>query len=168
MGDERNLGLKIRYSKLKNTLKIVIIIALIFGAMQLIPIDRTVKPIDKIKNFTDLEKTPAEVVTLLRTSCYDCHSNQTIYPDYAFVAPISWMINDHVKEGRQHFNFSEWGTYNQFQKNGMLERSIHSLQDKKMPLPAYISKHPKANLTTKQRNLLIDYFRETLKIQSKH
>ncbi len=136
--------------------------------VQFIPIDKSLKPIDKTRNFSDLEKTPAEVSVLLRASCYDCHSNQTVYPDYADLAPISWIVNDHIKEGRKHLNFSEWGTYNQFLKNGMLERSIHSIQDKKMPLPAYISKHPEANLSTQERNLLISYFREVLASQPKH
>lgn len=122
------------------------------------PIDRTLKPIDKSKNFVDIENTPASIKTLLKASCYDCHSNETIYPDYAYVAPISWMVNDHIKEGRKYLNFSEWGNYNQFQKEGMLEKSAHAITDFKMPLPSYIQKHHDANLTTEQRAQLRDYF----------
>lgn len=144
--------------RLRNFIKIILGIVLLAALMQFIPIDRALKPIDKTKNFVNLENTPPNIEALLKASCYDCHSNETIYPDYAYVAPISWMINDHIKEGRKYLNFSEWGNYNQFQKEGMLEKSVHTVADFKMPLPSYIQKHPKANLTTEQRAQLQDYF----------
>lgn len=150
---------------MKNFIKIISAIILTCVVIQFIPIDRSLKPIDKSKNFADLENTPQHIIKLLKNSCYDCHSNETQYPDYAYIAPISWMINDHIAEGRKYVNFSEWGNYNQFQKKGMLEKSIHSVQDITMPLPSYIQKHPKANLSSDQRSELINYFKNTLLLQ---
>lgn len=143
---------------MRNFIKIIIGIVLLAVLIQFVPIDRTLQPVDKSKNFVDLENTPSHIQVLLKASCYDCHSNETIYPDYAYIAPISWMVNDHIKEGRKYFNLSEWGNYNQFQKEGMLEKSIQTITDFKMPMPSYIQKHNEANLTTEQRKLLIDYF----------
>src|SRR5438874_1058331 len=74
-------------------------------AIQLVPVERTnpsaTKPIEA----------PAEVTAVLRRSCYDCHSNETRWPWYAYVAPVSWLVADDVKDGRAKLNFSSWGDY---------------------------------------------------------
>ncbi|MGX9985311.1 heme-binding domain-containing protein [Soonwooa purpurea] len=147
---------------MRKTIKILISAIAVFGLIQLVPIDRNNEPVRKEENFVDLHKTNPQVVTLLRAACYDCHSNEVNYPDYAFVAPISWLVKDHVREGRDRLNFSKWGTYNLFQKQGMLERSISTTQNYTMPMPVYIQKHPEANLSKAQRELLVGYFREIL------
>ncbi len=137
----------------------LIVIALI----QFIPVDRTNKPIDKKVNFVHAFNTPENVQTVLKKACYDCHSNETVYPDYAFVAPISWSIKHHINEGREHLNFSEWGNFNRDLKKNMLENASHSIKDYSMPMPGYITKHPEANLTKAERVLLVNYFEEILK-----
>ena len=137
----------------------LIVIALI----QFIPIDRTNKAVDTKADFVKIYRTPTNVQQILKKACYDCHSNETVYPDYAYVAPISWTINSHVKKGRVHLNLSEWGTLNKDLKKGMLEKSARSIKDYTMPMPTYISKHPKANLTTSERTLLANYFDTILK-----
>lgn len=137
----------------------LIVIALI----QFIPVDRTKKPVKKQENFVEILRTPPSVRHILIKACYDCHSNETVYPDYAFVAPISWSVKNHVNEGREHLNLSVWGTYNPDLKKSMLENSIHSVKEYSMPLPAYIARHPEANLTNAERVLLANYFEEILK-----
>ncbi len=135
-----------------------------FFAIQLIPIDRENKPVDKNNNFTDIYKTPQDVRSLLKNACYDCHSNETVYPNYAYIAPISWAVKDHINGGREYLNFSEWGTYNKDIKQNAIQKSIETIRSKRMPLPSYINYHPKANLTTSQRKILENYF---LSIQAK-
>jgi hypothetical protein len=71
-------------------------------------------------NFVDARKSPEKIRTLLKNACYDCHSNETVYPKYAFIAPVSWSVKSHVNEGREHLNFSVWGTYNKDLKENML------------------------------------------------
>ena len=137
----------------------LIVIALI----QFIPVNRVNKPVDQKVNFIKVFATPGNVEQILKKACYDCHSNETVYPDYAFVAPISWSIKNHINKGREHLNFSEWGNYNKDLKKNMLENSAKSVKDYSMPLPAYITKHPKANLTKAERVLLVNYFEEILK-----
>lgn len=131
--------------------------------IQFIPVDRVNKPVDKKVNFVHVFQTPGNVKEILQKACYDCHSNETTYPDYAYFAPISWSIKNHINEGREHLNFSEWGTFNKDLKKSMLENAAHSIKDYSMPFPAYLSQHPKANLTKAERVLLVNYFEDLLK-----
>lgn len=134
-----------------------------FVLIQLIPTDKVNKPVDHKVNFIDLKKTPQKVAQLIKGACYDCHSNETVYPKYAYVAPISWSVKSHVNEGREHLNFSVWGTYNKELKESMLDKSIQTIQNKTMPMPGYIVYHKEANLSDAERALLIQYFDEMLK-----
>lgn len=138
--------------------KIIFWIAVIFAAIQFVPVDRENKAVDKHNNFVDIYNTPTNIKSILKNACYDCHSNEVKYPNYAYVAPISWTIKDHINEGREHLNFSEWGTYNKELKQNAVEKTVSSVRDLQMPLPSYINYHPKANLTTKQRKELGAYF----------
>jgi len=138
--------------------KIIFWIAVIFAAIQFVPVDRENKAVDKRNNFVDIYKTPTNIKSILKNACYDCHSNEVKYPNYAYVAPISWTIKDHINEGRKHLNFSEWGIYNKELKQNAIEKTVSSVRDLQMPLPSYINYHPKANLTTKQRKELEAYF----------
>ena len=137
----------------------LIVIALI----QFIPVDRTNKPVDQKVNFVSVFNTPPNVKSILKNACYDCHSNETVYPDYAYVAPISWSIKNHITEGREHLNFSEWGNFNQDLKKSMLQNSVRTIKDYTMPSPGYIAQHPEANLTSAERTLLVNYFEDLVK-----
>src|SRR5690606_22095474 len=99
-------------------------------------------------------------------ACYDCHSNETVYPDYAYVAPISWSIKHHVNEGQEHLNLSEWGTFNKDLKKNMLEKSVNAVKDYTMPMPGYIAQHPNANLTKAERTFVANYFENILKTKN--
>lgn len=129
-----------------------------FLGIQLIPVDRENKPINRKDNFVDINKTPDDVKVILKNACYDCHSNETKYPSYSYVAPISWTVKDHINEGREHLNFSEWGSYNKELKQNAVEKTISTVKNLEMPMPSYIGYHPKANLTTQQRKMLEKYF----------
>lgn len=148
---------------MKTAKKILLWTLVAFALIQLIPIDRTNKPVDSKMNFVQMKQAPEKVSTLLKNACYDCHSDETVYPRYAYVAPISWSVKSHVNDGRQHLNFSVWGTYNKELKENMLDRSIEALKHKTMPLPGYIVYHDEAKLTEAERALLIQYFEEMLK-----
>lgn len=133
-----------------------------FALMQLIPVDRTNKPVDQKKDFVKLFNTPPHIREILKTSCYDCHSNETVYPSYAYVAPVSWAVKNHVNEGREHLNFSEWGGFNQDLKKNMLEHAVEAVRDGSMPMGGYVAQHPEANLSAAQRKVLADYFESIL------
>ncbi|WP_346983423.1 heme-binding domain-containing protein [Chryseobacterium sp. POE27] len=134
-----------------------------FVLIQLIPTDKVNEPVDQKVNFVDVKKTPQKIAQLIKGACYDCHSNETVYPKYAYVAPISWSVKSHVNEGREHLNFSVWDIYNKELKESMLDKSIQTIQNKTMPMPGYIVYHKEANLSDAERALLIQYFDEMLK-----
>ena len=88
--------------------------------------------------------------TLAKQACFDCHSNETHWPWYSNVAPFSWLLQDHVIEGREELNFSEWGA-------GKEEDDIaESVMDGEMPTWDYQLMHPEANLSAADRQVLID------------
>lgn len=140
--------------------KILFWILGIFVAIQLIPIDRTNKPVEKTQNFVDVVKPPKEVEQILKNACYDCHSNEVKYPNYAYLAPISWSVKHHINEGRERVNFSIWTTYNPDQKNHIIDDIMETVEIKEMPLKGYLPMHPEANLTDEQRKVFNDYFKK--------
>lgn len=137
-----------------------------FGLIQFISTDKVNKPVDHKVNFIDVNKTPDKIAQLIRGACYDCHSNETNYPKYAYVAPVSWSVKSHVNEGREHMNFSVWKTYNHELKESMMNKAVQTLQNRTMPMPGYIVYHKEANLSDAERTLLIQYFEGLLKSKS--
>jgi len=89
---------------------------------------------------------PDDLKTILRTSCYDCHSNETKWPWYSYVAPISYLIVDDVKEGREKLNFSEWEKYDEAKKLKLKEEIWEEVEKEDMPLPVYTYLHPESKM----------------------
>lgn len=142
--------------------KIVFWCLVSFAIIQFIPVDKVNKPVDQSKNFVKVENTPPKVAALLKNACYDCHSDETVYPKYAYIAPFSWSVKSHINDGREHLNFSVWRAYNKDLKQNMLKNSIQTIESKVMPMPAYIVYHQEANLSKDERMLLNNYFKEIL------
>lgn len=148
---------------MKEFIKIVLILLVVFGLIQFIPVDRENLSVKYNENFVEIYKTPKNIQKILQKACYDCHSNETNYPQYAYIAPISWSIKHHINKGRKHLNFSIWSTYNDDQKKGMLENAIADIEQDRMPLKGYIAQHPEAKLSNEEEILLINYFKNILK-----
>ena len=91
--------------------KIIVIVLVAFVIIQFFPIDKTNPPLEPGMDFINIKNTPPDVAKLIKTSCYDCHSNETKYPWYASIAPSSWFLKHHIDEGRKELNFSTFATY---------------------------------------------------------
>lgn len=119
-----------------------------FIVLQAIQIDipEIPKEIDNSKEI----KAPKEITTLLRTSCYDCHSYETKIPWYGNIAPISWEVRSHIKEGRIWLNFQEWASYDEEKKQKIYKGIVKTI-NLRMPIPMYVSMHEEAALTSTQR-----------------
>lgn len=89
---------------------------------------------------------PAEVNAIFDRACRDCHSNQTDWPWYSHIAPVSWLVADDVRVGRQRLNLSEWGKYNQTQAENKLDEICGVVQAGAMPPKPYLVTHPHAKL----------------------
>ncbi len=145
--------------KKKFTLKnigIVLIILLIIS--QFFRIDKTNAAIDQANDFIVINKPSEEIGKILKTSCYDCHSNETLYPWYTNIAPVSWWIKDHVNEGSHHLNFSLWGTYKSKKQDHKLEECVENVEEAEMPMGCYTLMHGNATLSKEQQMLLINWF----------
>ncbi len=97
------------------------------------------------------EQIPENIQRTLKNACMDCHSNQTTYLWYHNIVPVAWMINDHITEGKKELNFSEWGQMDTFDKIGALDEICKEVENKKMPIKAYVQMHKEAKLTDEQR-----------------
>lgn len=93
------------------------------------------------------EKLPENVQLLLTNACMDCHSNNTKYLWYHKIAPVSWLINQHVIDGKKELNFSEWGEFDTYDKIGAIEDMRQELEQKTMPIKQYVAMHKEAKLS---------------------
>jgi len=101
-------------------------------------------------------------MTMLKTSCYDCHSYQTKMPWYGNIFPMSLEVKSHIKEGRVAVNFQEWGNYDET-KRQKIYKGIAKTINFRMPMPLYLSLHEEAKLTQKQRNQIKDWAKGFIK-----
>jgi hypothetical protein len=97
---------------------------------------------------------PPPVLSVLRRACFDCHSNETHWPWYAFVPPASWLVAHDVKEGRAQLNFSRWGEYHPLDRADMLDEMCDLASTKQMPLWQYRLLHDEARLTDAEQTAL--------------
>ncbi len=147
MGDQQPGTLRNR--KLSRILKIVgISFGVVFVGLQAIPVDRSNPPV--VADFDG----PAEIKSIMVAKCYDCHSNETKWLWYSYVAPVSWWVSDHVMEGREELNFSNWGEYSDDKKEEKIGEIYDEILDEFMPLPSYLIMHPEAKVTEEEFALI--------------
>lgn len=120
-------------------------------------------------NANDISKIyaiPEEVQSILKTSCYDCHSNNTVYPWYAEVQPVAWWLNDHIKHAKADLNFSEFATYRIRRQYRKMEEVNDLVKKGEMPLDSYLWVHWDAKLNDQQRLVIAGWVaavRDTIK-----
>lgn len=100
-----------------------------------------------------------QVASILDRSCADCHSNQTRWPWYSNVAPVSWFVIDHVNHGRSHLNFSEWSRYEKREAEGLLGQMCKEVQAGVMPMTSYTRVHRGAVLSAEDVKVLCEWTR---------
>ncbi len=128
---------------------------LVFGlAIQLVPVPRDNPPVE-----SEVPATEA-VRSILRRSCYDCHSNESRWPWYAYLAPISWWVAYDVHEAREHMNFSTWARYDAKEQAKHLEEAWEEVEEGEMPLFYYLWLHPDHKLSASDRTALRDWSRD--------
>ena len=143
--------------KFKRSYLLIGLIAL-FVFIQLIPVDRE----NPSSNPESELKAPQEVMTLLKNSCYDCHSNQTNWPIYSYIAPVSWLVARDVKKGRHDLNFSEWGKLSSEKKYKVRKEMVEETSEGNMPLPIYLLMHSEAELSDEQKMKLNEWADSTI------
>lgn len=134
--------------------RVVLVLVAVLLLAQLVPVGRTNPPA------TAELTAPMEIDGLLQRACYDCHSHETRWPWYAYVAPVSWLVAWDVHEGREHLNFSTWGDYPPSRQRKKLEELVEMIEQDEMPLWYYRPLHPDARLSQAERDRLIAWARE--------
>lgn len=133
---------------------IVILAVAVFGLIQLVPFGRahTNPPVVQEPAW-DSPQTRA----LAQRACFDCHSNETVWPWYSNIAPVSWLVARDVIEGRDQMNFSDWGRTSQ-----RATKVIRQIEEGEMPPAFYLPLHPAARLTADEKAQLIEGLRRSL------
>ncbi len=139
--------------------KILIALLVVLVVLQFFQIDKTNPTVDESKDFLKTQNTPEEIASIIKTSCYDCHSNESNYPWYSNVQPAGWFLKDHIDEGRRELNFSTFTDYELKRQDHKLEECIEYIEKDEMPLGSYTLLHREAALTEAQKNTLIEYFK---------
>jgi hypothetical protein len=142
--------------KFKNVL---LVLAAVLVAIQFIQIDKTNPPYNAEGDFMQMEQPPQNVAHILKGACYDCHSNETKYPWYTSVAPLSWWIKKHINEGRKHLNFSTWADLSEKKKQHKMKEAIEEVEKGEMPLGSYTLMHPEAKLNNSDKALVLDWLK---------
>jgi hypothetical protein len=143
---------------LKTTAFIFVLILLLSQALR---INRTNPPVR-----ADLVAAPA-VKSIFRRACYDCHSNETVWPWYSGVAPVSWLVGNDVKGARRHLNFSEWGTYDAETRSHKLNAIAEEMRDGEMPLWYYSIIHSDSRLDASDQKQILTWAEEAAKSGAK-
>jgi len=158
MGNSSQLTFKPPHMKRKIISTLIVIavaVAIVIQFFRPAPIPQ--KPHTASDSFAYQWKASERVQHLLQTACYDCHSYDTRYPWYAKIQPIYSYMNRHIVAGEQALNFDIFGQYSKRKQQSKI-RSMHSqIADGLMPLQSYISMHPEAQLSDKDRKVLLDW-----------
>jgi hypothetical protein len=129
------------------------LIVILIG-LQFIPVDKSNPP------ERGAAAAPAEVQALLRRACFDCHSNETVWPWYSQIAPASLLIARDVRKGRKEVNFSTWEKYDETHKARKLKEIAKEVEKGGMPLFYYLLLHPDAKLSPAERELIVNWAKQ--------
>ncbi len=116
-----------------------------FIGIQFVSVDRSNPPVTQ-----EIAWDSPATRTLAERACMDCHSNESKWPWYSYVAPISWRVADHVEEGREHLNFSTWD-----KPNEDLDEVKEMIEEGEMPLNDYLLLHGEARLSDEEKSTLL-------------
>jgi len=134
-------------------MRIALIVGAVLVAIQMVPVDRTNPPVEGVV------AAPQEVYAVLERSCFDCHSNQTRWPWYSRVAPVSWLVARDVHAAREEMNFTEWNRMDARKQAKKIEECWEMVEQGKMPLPYYLPMHREARLSDADKALIRDWAR---------
>lgn len=137
--------------------KILLGLVVLFVAIQFVRPAKNIAARASENDITDHHPTPPTVKQLLAVACYDCHSDTTRYPWYANVQPVAWWLDDHIREGKAHLNFSQFATYSPKRAANKMDELDDAVTGHDMPLLSYRLGHPDARLTPAQIKLLTDW-----------
>ncbi|MBT8243948.1 heme-binding domain-containing protein [Winogradskyella sp.] len=140
--------------KLGLSLLIVFVLAQFFGP------EKNSGDITTVDAFLAETNPPEDVKVILQNTCFDCHSDVTEYPWYNTITPVNYWLNDHIVDGKKHFDVSKWKDYSLKKKDHKFDELIEEVEEKEMPLPSYTWTHGDADLTPEQIKAVVTWAKE--------
>lgn len=137
------------------------ILLIVFIAMQFYRPSKNVTDGNHTALFLSETNPPHEVKLILETTCYNCHSNHTVYSWYSNIAPLSYWFAYHVEDGKKHLNFSDWENYTSKKKDHKLDELIKEVESGEMPLKEYTWTHEEARLTPEEKEMVIAWAKKS-------
>lgn len=137
--------------KLGIVLLTLLIIAQFFGP------EKNQGDLASVNPFIEETNPPVEVQNILKNTCFDCHSNNTIYPWYSNITPVNYWLADHVNEGKEELNFSNWNSYSLKKKEHKMDELYEEVAEEEMPLNSYTWTHADARLSQEQIDAIVTW-----------
>ena len=104
---------------------------------------------------------PANILPVFQNACYDCHSNNTVYPWYSNFQPIAWVMERHISEGKEKLNFSNFGSNSKRKQISKLKEMLNQIKDNEMPITSYKLMHKSARLSQDEKTMLVNWLQST-------
>jgi hypothetical protein len=143
--------------KIKKTKKVMLFILIIFVLAQFFGPEKNQGDLASIDAFLAKTNPPEDVKMILKESCFNCHSDVTRYPWYNNITPVNYWLAEHIKDGKKHFNVSNWEGNSVKRKDHKFEELIEMVEKKEMPLKSYTWTHKEAKITDAQRKAIVDW-----------
>jgi Haem-binding domain len=137
--------------------KIFYAIIILFLVIQFIRPEKNIAAGKSPNHISNQFPVPENVDAILVRACNDCHSNNTVYPWYGNIQPVAFWLNDHIKDGKKHFNFDEFTTYAAAKQFHKLEEIEGEVSEGEMPLKSYTIIHGNAKLSDAEKKTLINW-----------
>ena len=134
-------------------------ILIFLGVSQFIKIDKENQIVNSSLDFLSIESPTKEISNMIQNQCYDCHSDETKYPWYADIAPVSWWLKSNINGARDFMNFSTWGLLTPKQKIAKMQECFEALQEEEMPVALYILMHDQSQFSEKETDSLQEWFK---------
>lgn len=138
-------------------------VVLLLIAIQFFDTDKNIAVVPSENAIEKHYQVPDHVQGILKTSCYDCHSNTTAYPWYNNIQPVKWWLANHVNSGKRHFNFDEFNSYSKEKKLKKLDEVAETVREGEMPLTSYTVVHQNAKLNDTQKSEIEQWVKEVKK-----
>jgi hypothetical protein len=135
--------------------KILVFLLIVFVIAQFFGPEKNEGDLDTVNVFLAETNPPENVLKILKTSCFDCHSSKTDYPWYNNITPVNYWLADHVKDGKKHLDFSKWESYSLKKKEHKMDELYEEVEKGEMPLDSYTWTHSEANLSLDQIDAIV-------------